>query len=46
MVSILGLLMDLEEFLKCKVRFVNGLDEFQKKHYWKDEEKEAAGVKG
>ena len=35
-------LMDLEEFLKCKVRFVNGLDEFQKIHYWKDEEKEGA----
>lgn len=33
-------LMDLEEFLKCKQRFVDGLDEFQRKHYWKDEERE------
>lgn len=33
-------LMDIEEFLKCKQRFVDGLDEVQKKHYWKDEERE------
>lgn len=39
-------LMDLEEFLKCKVRFVQGLDEFQKKHYWKDEEKEETVSEG
>lgn len=33
-------LMDIEEFLKCKQRFVDGLDEIQKKLYWKDEERE------
>lgn len=30
-------LMDLEEFLKFKVKFVNGLDDYQRKRYWKDE---------
>ena len=38
------ILMDLEEFLIMKRRFVNGLNEKQRERYWKDEktDKEAA----
>lgn len=32
-------LMDIEDFLACKTRFLDGMDDVQRKHYWK-----AAGV--
>lgn len=33
------ILLDLEDFLKCKMRFVKELDESKRRIYWKNEEK-------